>query len=217
MQISFLYDNPMYTPLAFIQSASSETAALIDAYPFCVLACASGDEMQTVQLPLLRVSEGITKLAGHIARANPLAALALGKDVTALFTGPHAYISPSWYQSAPNVPTWNYASVIIKGVFRIVEDDTAIARQMRTLSDRFENEQENPWDFDALPDDYRAKMLAAIVPFEIEVTEVISKSKMSQNKPREDVEGVIVQLEDGGSDLELATALEMQKWLERKA
>ena len=143
-------------------------------------------------------------LIGHMARGNPQwRSLANGQTVLGIFQGPHAYISPAWY-SSPGVPTWNYAVAHVYGKAKLVEEDGALWGILERLVDFHESGNLNPWKPELSPE-VRVRLLGAIVGFEIEVTEIQGKFKLSQNRSREDQRGVVAQLAQADSDS--ATAL----------
>lgn len=197
----------MYIPDPFKETNPARIAALIEAYPFAMLVTAGGGTPFVNWLPLMFDAAIGEKggLLGHMARANPQwRQLAEGMDTQVIFQGPHAYVSPSWY-SSPGVPTWNYALVHLRGTPRLIEDDaeteTLLARQTRV----FESRQPNPWQPD-LAGERRARLLGMIVGFEIEITEIRAKFKLSQNRPEEDRSSVIERLSRSGDQTEAAVA-----------
>ncbi len=129
-------------------------------------------------------------LFGHLAAGNPQCAALDGGMALAVFTGPHAYISPSWYRSGPAVPTWDYAAVHVSGRLSQVEDPDAVATRLRALSAH----DRDGFDFDAMPAAYRDKMLAGIRSFTLTPERVEAQWKMSQNRSAADRAGVIAAL-----------------------
>ena len=152
-------------------------------------------------------------LIGHVARANPQwRHFAGGVEALAIFTGPHAYISPSWYQTPSMVPTWNYVAVHVYGLPRVVEDTAAFAEILRLTIDEYEAGRPTPWR-EELPADYKAAMMKAIVGFEIEITRVEAKFKLSQNRKPEDIAGAATALSQSANQTERALAAMMQEQL----
>ncbi len=144
-------------------------------------------------------------LQGHIAKANPLwRHVEPAAEVLVLFHGPTHYISPNWYPSKLDdgrvVPTWNYATVQIRGRIRFIQD----ARWLRTLVDQLtrthERSQAAPWQLTDAPADYVQRMLQAIVGIEIQVHHVEGKFKGSQNRSVADRQGVAAHLQAAGID-----------------
>ena len=136
-------------------------------------------------------------LRGHLARANPQwEALEGAKHVTAIFHGPHAYVSPTWYVTQPSVPTWNYAVVHAHGKARLT-DEAELHEVVSELSGIYEADNTPPWRFSEQPAAYAASMLGMIVGFEVEVERIEGKFKLSQNRPVE-IPGVAARLEARG-------------------
>src|SRR5438105_15403048 len=138
-------------------------------------------------------------LVGHMARANPQwQGFAGGEEVLAIFQGPHAYVSPSWYETAPAVPTWNYVAVHAYGVPRLIEsgpDRRAIVEEMVRA---YEADFAAPWRLEDQPAEFVERMLRGVVGFEIRLTRVEGKAKLSQNRSEADRRGVVAALEASG-------------------
>ena len=146
------------------------------------------------------------RLYCHLARSNPqVEQLTTGKEVLAVFNGPHAYVSPSWYES-PAPPTWNYAVVHVYGTPKLMTDRTQLQDLVEKLADYFEAGEPEAWD-----QNYDAAMLDHIVGFEITVTQIQGKFKLSQNRPEIDRANVIDRLMAKGSDNSVATATLMKE------
>ena len=197
----------MYTPDHFKETNPEHIAALIEGYPFGILVTAPDGLPFVSHLPFLFESTAGAhgKLLGHMARANPQwQHLATGGKALAVFQGPHAYVSPSWY-SSPGVPTWNYAVVHLYGKPRLIEDEAELAALLERLTNTYESHRQNPWE-PKLSGERSAKLLGMIVGFEIEITEVQGKFKLSQNRPAEDQQRVIEELSKSSAQLEVAVA-----------
>ena len=167
---------------------------------FATLVSAGGDGLSVSHVPLLasRGGDGRLRLEGHLARANAhWESLEAADEVLAIFEGPHAYVSPSWYANHPSVPTWNYAVVHARGRAALLPPERLPALLDR-LSRQYEEGRPAPWRMPDLPAEFTGKMLAAIVGFEIVVERLEGKFKLSQNRRPEDVEGVIAALEREG-------------------
>ena len=176
----------MYVPKHFEVTDTAWCHALMRAQSFALMITAddTGAPFAT-HLPIL-VDERrgpLGTLRGHVARANPhWRHLAAGRPTLVVFSGPHAYVSPSWYATHPAVPTWNYVAVHASGTGALVED----AEQVRTLLADLVHVYESPgpeaWSFEALPADYVAGMQRGIVAFEIPIARLEGKAKLSQNR-----------------------------------
>jgi transcriptional regulator len=125
-------------------------------------------------------------LIAHMARGNAQWRDFDGvTEALTIFQGAHAYISPSWYEERVSVPTWNYAVAHAYGVPRVIEDESRVRAILRDLVDLHEGAFDAPWRMD-LPEDYLCKQLTAIVAFEIPITRLEGKLKMSQNRSPDD-------------------------------
>lgn len=185
----------VYVPSHFATGDLAIARELIDAHPFATLVTPGDAEPFVTHLPLLRVARaGQDVLTGHFARANPHVGAAAARASLAIFHGPHAYVSPSWYaEPAKAVPTWNYAIVHAHGAVRLDDDAAAAERIVTALTARFEASRDAPWTF-AMAEPQRGAMLRAIVAFEMPVARVDVKLKLSQNRPAGDRHGVIAAL-----------------------
>jgi len=203
----------LYLPETFVERDLATLHALIEQYGFATLVTPDAVDPPVTHLPLLldraRGPQGV--LVGHMARANPhWQAMAAQPQVLALFHGPHAYVSPSWYQSHPSVPTWNYAVVHAHGRARLLHDPEQLEPLVRSLVEHHEQSRPHPWAM-ALPADYQAQMLAAIVGFEIEITRLEGKLKLSQNRSANDRQNVLEALSAGTSGEREVAALMRQR------
>jgi len=131
-----------------------------------------------------------------------------------IFQGPHHYVSPAWYTSHPSVPTWNYAVVHAQGRPTLIEGRERLAALVRELVLHHEAASPEPWKMN-LPADYQDRMLSAIVGFEIAITRLEGKFKLSQNRPSADRPLVIEELERLGSDDALGVAALMREDLDK--
>jgi transcriptional regulator len=187
----------MYIPNAFHVSDSSVLDEFIMHNSFATLVSTVDGTLFATHLPLIldrpHSSQGV--LFGHVARANPHSRAFDGhQEALAMFHGPHAYISPSWYTTSPAVPTWNYAVVHVYGVPHVVEDDVWLANLVDRLVALYEAGMPTPWP-GVLPAEFKANLLKAIVGFSMEITRVEGKFKLGQNRPHGDQLGMVRQLE----------------------
>lgn len=188
----------MYLPAHFAQQDPQALASLMRDHPLAMLVTQGADGLTADHLPL--EFDAVTRtLRGHVARANPLWRHADGQAVLAVFRGPEAYVSPSWYPSKAAthkvVPTWNYAVVHAHGPLRAVDDSAWLRALVGRLTDRHEAPLSTPWAVDDAPADYVQQMLRAIVGIEIAVERLIGKWKVSQNRSDADREGVAAALD----------------------
>ncbi len=186
----------MYRPKAFVISDTQQLHSFIEQYSFATLVSSVDGNPFATHLPFLfdpdTSEHGV--LLGHMARANPhWQTFSAGQAVLVIFQGPHSYISPSWYETAPAVPTWNYAAVHVYGVPRIIEDSERLAVLVDRLTAVYEAGMPQPWPGD-VPADFKQKLLKAIVGFVIDITHIEGKFKLGQNRPLEDQEAVAQRL-----------------------
>ncbi|MBS1963553.1 MAG: FMN-binding negative transcriptional regulator [Bdellovibrionales bacterium] len=176
----------MYQPEAFRPRDPDLARDLVRDFPFATLLTAGGTEINHLPLLLRDDLPGAAMvLEGHVARGNPVASAAENAaPVTALFHGPETYVSPRWYVSEGQVPTWNYAVVHASGRFRPIEDPTEVLTAMERLVRRFEGE--SGWSMTGLPPAARDGMLGAIRYFRIEIESFEAKFKLSQNRATAD-------------------------------
>lgn len=178
----------VYVPAHFAADDRAVIARLVHDHPFATLVTPASPEPLVTHLPLLRVAdcEPHGTLLGHFARANPHVAGAGGAESIAIFHGPHAYVSPSWYaEPAAAVPTWNYAVVHAHGTLELAREPGETRAILDALIQRFESGRAKPWQ----PGLERARfdaMVAAIVGFRMKIRRLDAKFKLSQNRSDED-------------------------------
>ena len=183
----------MYNPPHFAVDDIGPMLALINLSSFATLLTTEGDDVQVSHAPLiLGDDEGEPYLIGHLAKANPQWKLFTGaQKATAIFHGPHAYISPSWYETQKSVPTWNYAAVHVTGSPRYIDNPEKTRFVVEKLSEYFEAGFDQPWTLDKAPADFIERQLKGIVAFEMPIEHIEGKFKLSQNRSDEDRAGVI--------------------------
>lgn len=196
----------MYIPEHFKETNPERIAALIEAHLFGMLVTAPEGVPFVSHLPFLfeRSAGSQGKLLGHMARANPQWQHFAGSEVLAVFQGPHAYVSPSWY-SSPGVPTWNYAVVHLRGKPRLIEGESELEALVEQLTHVHESHMPSPWKPN-LTGERRSKLLNMIVGFEIEITDIQGKFKLSQNRPLEDQQRVVEELSQSNNQTDTAVA-----------
>jgi transcriptional regulator len=150
-------------------------------------------------------------LRGHLARANPQGQeRAPGTEALAIFHGPEAYVSPSWYPTKREhgkvVPTWNYVAIHATGPIRFFDDAESLLALVTDLTQKHESSRAEPWAVSDAPADFIQGLLKAIVGFEIEIAKLEGKWKMSQNRPAADKTGVAEGLRREGGPVEHAVA-----------
>ena len=185
----------MYIPKLNEETDLSTLQDFMMAYNFAILVNHDDGQLNATHLPLVLDKERgeYGTLIGHYARANKQWKAFDENEVMVIFNGPHAYISPTWYKEHPSVPTWNYTTVHAYGVPRITEGLEATDQALHLLVKHQEKDRNPEWVMD-LPDDYMDTMRKAIVAFEIEITRLEGKFKLSQNKPDTEKQNVISEL-----------------------
>ncbi len=206
----------MYVPEVFAVADQAEARRMMREHSFALLVTAAGGSPVATHLPFLFDPERGPKgtLLCHMARANPqwkdFAKLeAEGHEALVIFQGPHGYVSPNWYGPGPAVPTWNYLAVHAYGSPRIIDDAAEIKAHQERLVEAHEAGFATPWSMAGQDEKYIRRMLRGIVAFEMPITRLEAKAKLSQNKTEDDRRGVVGALETSGrpGDLELAAAM----------
>ena len=193
----------LYVPPHFRVEDEAALVAIVEANAFGTLVSASPEgRLHVSHIPFeARREGGKLRLLGHLARNNPhWEALEGAREIVAIFEGPHAYVSPGWYQAHPAVPTWNYAVVHAHGRARLM-DEAELHELVSELSARYEAGREKPWRLGDQPADYVNNMLRAIVGFELAVEKLDGKFKLSQNRPADHPRVVAALEAEGATDL----------------
>ena len=183
----------MYIPEPFKVTDDQEIDAFLRRYDFATVVSFAQEGPIASHLPVVarRESTGVT-ISGHLARANSHWTAMDGKtEAIVIFQGPHGYVSPTWYASAPAVPTWNYAVVHAYGRPMAREDQAFLEDILRELLDRYEVGRTKAWQLENLPPDYSRRQLAGIVGFEMPVARLETKFKLGQNRTATDRAGTI--------------------------
>ncbi len=210
----------MYLPKHFAQKDIGLLIAHIQQYPFGTLATAIGGTPQMNHLPFYYDS-ATNCLQAHIPKVNPLYAQfqawikeqASSEELPVLiaFQGPDAYITPSWYPSKIEhgkvVPTWNYAVVHATGRLKLQEDKEWLTHHLTNLTNQQEPKRNSTWEMTDAPVDYTDGMMRVLCGLEISIDQLIGKYKVSQNREKQDQEGVLKHLEQSQDlqDRQLAT------------
>jgi transcriptional regulator len=203
----------MYIPAHFREEDLPTLHRVMHENSFALLVTQEGGVPYATHLPfLIDPAQGAYgTLRAHMARANPQwRQFELGQEALVVFQGPHAYISPDWYESHPTVPTWDYVAIHAYGVPRILSD-TELHSTLHALVANYEAPRSQPWIIDEATDAHVLKILPGIVGFEIEITRLEGKVKMNQNSREADRRGAIEGLRrEGGPAGE-----EVANWIAR--
>jgi transcriptional regulator len=203
----------MYDLQYFIEKDENVVKQFIDDHPFAFLTgCDAENKPVATQVPVFIEQEsGRRILSGHIMKnTDHHKAFLSNPNVLVVFTGHHTYVSATWYSDPHQASTWNYMSVHAKGLIKFL-DDRALVDVLRKTTLHFEeHNKQSSTVFDNLPEDYRQKLMKAIVAFEIEVKELNNVFKLSQNRDPKSYENIKEKLRQKGGDASMI-ADEMEK------
>lgn len=197
----------MYTAPYFKNDNTAEVKDFIRKNSFAILVNKTQDKLWASHIPLL-LSDDSTTLHGHVAKANPQwKNFTDAEEVLAIFTGPHAYISPSWYDHE-NVPTWNYIAAHVYGTINLIEGDS-LYQFLKKLVDHYESNSASPVSLEKMSPDFVRNSMKGLVGFEITITNIEAANKLSQNRDHQNYHHIIDQLEKRGDHQshEIATAM----------
>ncbi|QIE87647.1 FMN-binding negative transcriptional regulator [Pseudomonas nitroreducens] len=202
----------MYVPAHFEETRTDELHRLIREYPLGILVTDHGGLLDANHLPFeLELSTERPLLRAHVARNNPVWQESDGEEVLVIFRGQHAYVSPNWYPSKHEahrqVPTWNYQVVHVRGRLKVMDEERFVRGVVGRLTRTHEASEAKPWKMSDSTPEFISGMLANIVGIEVEISEIVGKSKLSQNKEERDRLGAAERLEQLGSS-ELSAAMQ---------
>ncbi len=167
---------------------------IISTHPFATLFSSGADGLMATPTPVFFETDGAEEMVmvGHFAGPNPHAAsLTDGDEILAVFSGPHAYISASWYEEKPTVPTWNYVAAHVHGKVCCVEDDAGRRQILSRIAEKSEFWNPQPWTLDDAPDGKVGQLLPHIRAFRILIEKIEGVTKLSQTHPEADQRRVI--------------------------
>ena len=201
----------MYIPEHFVVRDHATALAFMRANPFCILVSDTDEGPFATHLPLvIRENGEQVTIRGHVAKANPhWRHLERDPRCMVIFHGPHAYVSPTNYTTREVVPTWNYGAVHVYGNARVFSAPDELLVVLHELIPMFEPAYAEQWA--SLSPTYRDRMLGHIVGFEITVTKIEAKFKLSQNRTREEQENIIESLGGAGDTAVSGTATLMRE------
>ena len=204
----------MYLPAAFAEPDVTRLHDFIEQHSFGLLVSQVEGLPFASHLPFLldRTAGPHGTLVGHLARANPQWREAAGQIVLVIFSGPHAYVSPTWYEAEQVVPTWNYTAVHAYGRVQLVEEGDALRQIVQEMVRVYERAMPRPWTFDPAST-FVERLLAQIVGLRIEVEKIEGKFKLNQNHPAERRQKVVRALAERGDENAQAVAAMMRTML----
>ena len=210
----------MFQPAIFQEDRLDVMHNLMRTHPFATLISSATGELTADHIPMILHDDegehGI--LRGHVSVGNPLFTETDGAlDVLAVFQGPQTYITPSWYASKQEhgkvVPTWNYAVVHARGTLTFNRDESWLLRHLHDLTQQHEGHRPNPWAVSDAPKDFVKRQLRGLAGFEIQVSNIDGKWKVSQNKNDADKSGVA----SGLLDENTANASEISRFVTERS
>ena len=206
----------MYTPRSFAEDRTDRLHDFIKHHSFGMLISHEGSHLEASHLPFLldRDSGPHGQLTSHMARANSQWQGLDGCEVLTIFHGPHAYISPTWYEAENTVPTWNYVAVHAAGTLRVTEDPEQLRQIVQRTVDTNESHMPTPWSMGSVDKAFIDQLLAGIVVFTIDITRLEGKWKLNQNHDVERRERVIEVLKERPTENEHRIADLMRRSLD---
>lgn len=201
----------MYTPASFKVDDKEAIFDFIEKNSFAILFTQLNGLPCATHLPVLldRTKEC---LYGHMAKANPQWQ-GISHEVLVVFNGPHAYISPSWYETNQAVPTWNYVAVHITGKFTKIEVHNELISILEQTVRVYESGMPQPWEIGGMNPQLLNRLSDAIVGFKIDILRIEGKWKLSQNHSNDRKQRVIQELEEKQDDNSKKIAEWMKKML----
>ncbi|MEH2401581.1 FMN-binding negative transcriptional regulator [Nostoc sp.] len=186
----------MYIPSPFREDDIEKLVAFMRANSFATLVSILNHVPVASHIPLVvTVQNNVVKLSGHLAKPNPQWQVFGGDEALAVFSGPHAYISPSLYEKQESVPTWNYIAVHAYGVPQVItlgDSPELMDKMIEEMINTYDSEYKSQWH--SLSDNFREGMMNGIIGFEITVTRLEGKYKLSQNRSHSDQNNVAHEL-----------------------
>ena len=188
----------MYIPSRYRELDPAIIEQFLRANDFATLISTDGERLVATHLlvDLQHRDDGVVVLNGHMARANKQwRTFENNQEVLTIFSGPHTYISPRWYNHT-NVPTWNYMAIHVTGTPRVITEHAELYSLLKRLVDKHEagSGAVPPYRLESLPEDFAAKQMQAIVGFQIEVSRMDANFKLSQNRDQESYDNVVTEL-----------------------
>jgi transcriptional regulator len=199
----------MFIPSHFKNANIDEVKDFIRQNGFGILVSHTGEKLWGTHIPF-ELSGDSTFLEGHLSKGNQQwKNFKTNDEVMVIFTGPHTYVSSSWYDHE-NVPTWNYIAVHVYGRIKLIEGDELYA-SLKNLIDRYEAHSSHPVSMETMSEEYVRKSISGLVGFKIEITSIEGAYKLSQNRNEKNFRNIISELEKRADPDSHAVAKEMTK------
>lgn len=193
----------MYNLPYFKENDQQVVLEFIHQHPFAfICGCDENSKPVATQIPVfIEERNGKLYLSGHMMKqTDHHKAFEINGEVLCVFTGHHTYVSATWYSNPAQASTWNYMSVHVKGKLKFLDED-ALIEVLKKTSLHFENGDKNSSTvYDNLPEDYRNKLMKAIVAFEVEVESIDNVFKLSQNRDKESYQHIVDKLKEQDAD-----------------
>jgi transcriptional regulator len=200
----------MYIPKHFTNNDQEHVLDFIQKYSFGIIVTAQSNIPFATHVPFIaELQDGAVVLTSHIAKANQQVQQLLDNEVMVIFSEPHAYISPKHYEKEQSVPTWNYIAIHAYGKAAIINDTDQLLAMMEKMISQYDTAYLNQWA--NLPMEFKTKMLNGIVAFEVKVTSLEAKNKLSQNRSETERKNIINAFEKSGDVSEAIIAEYMKK------
>lgn len=203
----------MYIPPLYKNENSDELRRFIHHHGFGILVSQVDKKLWATHIPLVLTEDN--KLLGHLSRGNKQwKELPDNEEVLAIFSGPHTYISSSWYDHE-NVPTWNYEAVHVYGRVRMIEGE-ALIESLRKLTNKYEKNSTNPVSVDTMSKKFLETEIRGIVGIQVIIDRMEASYKLSQNRDKKNHTNIISALEKRKDENSVTIAQEMKKYGHRK-
>lgn len=200
----------MYIPKINVETDREKIVAFMKRFSFATIVTANDNFPIATHLPfLVSVREDTIVLTSHYAKANEQWRHVENNKILVIFTEPHAYISPTHYEKEVNVPTWNYMAVHVYGQGKLITENERTYEVLDATIANYETSYKHQWQ--NLPDDYKLNMAKGIVAFEVVVTELQAKQKLSQNRTEGERQTIMDSLKNSKDSNEQLIAHYMQQ------
>ena len=180
----------MYVPKINEMAGFHEIADFMKRFGFATIISVQDNVPVATHLPfVVTILDNEIKIYSHFAKANPQWKDIEAGKVLVIFSEPHAYISPANYEHSLNVPTWNYIAVHVYGQVKVIEEEKEVLSILEDTIDFYEEAYKNQWN--ELPQTFKEKMAKGVVAFEVNISDIQAKKKLSQNKTKQEQEKIV--------------------------